>query len=97
MEVKNCIEERIKHLQSTGLCKFTDFDPETKNRFENYTFNFAMSDAAKQLLRLARKELQLLDSQLERIERITMAIMKLEKRIVAETQDIAEAIQYVCN
>lgn len=95
MKKNNSIEARQKELLTTGLCNTFDFRPEKTTRIENYTFDFAMDAEAKNLLNMAVKQLGLVDSQLERLERITMAVMKLELKTVAEACHIAEAVQYV--
>ena len=89
------LEMRKKELIATGLCNTFDFIPETKTSIENYTFDFQSDTEAKSLLKLAHKQLSLVDSQLERLERITKAILKLENKTVAEPCHIAEAVQYV--
>lgn len=95
MQKNNSIEVRQKELINTGLCNTFDFRLEKKTRIENYTFDFAMDCEAKNLLVLAVKQLNLVDSQLERLERITKAVMKIEEKTIAEACHIAEAIQYV--
>lgn len=91
----NCIDERKKELANTGLCSIYDFRPEKKTRFEFYTFDFPMDDEAKRFLKLAHKDLSLVDGQLERIERIVKAIIKIDNKTIAEYYHVAEAIQYV--
>ena len=95
MKKNNSLENRKLDLVSTGLCSKYDFISETKTKIENYTFDFAMDNEAQNILRMAVKELDLVDSQLERIERICKAVMKLDDKEVAEPCHIAEAIQYV--
>lgn len=95
MNKNNGIEARQKELLSTGLCNKLDFRPESKTHFEFYTFDFDMDKEAKNLLRHAHSILKLVDGQLERIERITKAIMKLENKKIAEACHVAEAVQYV--
>lgn len=95
MKKNNSIEARQKELAETGLCKTLDFKPENKTRIENYTFDFAMDKEARRLLEMAHRELSLVDGQLERIERITQAIMRVENKTTAEACHIAEAVQYV--
>ena len=97
MQKNNYIEERQKELLATGLCNTFDFRPESKTRIESYTFDFPMGLEAKKLLQQAVKELNLVDAQLERIERIVQAIMKLDNKTTAESCHIAEAVQYVAN
>ena len=95
MKKKNYIEERKQDLIKTGLCETFDFIPQRFTKFENYTFDFATGETGKELLRMAIKELNLNDAQLERLERITKAILKFEGSTTAEACHIAEAVQYV--
>ena len=95
MKKHNSLDERKKELLSTGLCETFDFRPESKTQIDNYIFDFAMDSEAKDLMKLAHKQLCLVDSQLERAERIIKAIMKLDNKTVAEPCHVAEAIQYV--
>ncbi len=95
MKKNNYIEERQKELLATGLCNTFDFRPEHKTRIENYTFDFGMDVEARKLLNMAVKELQLVDAQLERLERIIQAIMKVDNKTIAESCHVAEAVQYV--
>ena len=95
MKKNNSIEYRQAELLSTGLCNQFDFKPEKKTRIENYTFDFPADDEAKRLLHTAAKELSLVDAQLERLERITKAIMMIDNKTIAEACHIAEAVQYV--
>ena len=95
MEKNNSIEARQKELLATGLCNTFDFRPESKTRIENYTFDFGMDGEAKNLLKHAVQELNLVDAQLERLERIVKAIMKLDHKTTAESCHVAEAVQYV--
>lgn len=95
MEKNNGIEQRQKELTTTGLCNIFDFKPEKKTRIENYTFNFKMDKQAKNMLEMAHRHFELVDSQLERIEKITLAILKIDNKEIAEPYHIAEALQYV--
>lgn len=95
MKKNNSIEYRQAELLKTGLCNQFDFRPEKKTRIENYTFDFAMDNEAKNLLHMAVKELSLVDAQIERLERITKAIMAIDDKTIAEAYHIAEAVQYV--
>lgn len=95
MEKNNSIEQRQKELASTGLCNILDFKPEKKTRIENYTFNFIMDKQAKNMLKMAYRHFELVDSQLERIEKIILAILKIDNKTIAEPYHIAEALQYV--
>lgn len=95
MKVNHPLEQRKKELAETGLCSIFDFTPEKNTKLEFYTFDFAMDSEAKQLLKMAYNQLSLVNSQLERIERITKAILKVENKKIAEAYHIAEAVQYV--
>lgn len=95
MENKNPLLERQKELQKTGLCNFSDFTPLKNYKFQDFTFKFNMSNEAKKLLERAYNHFNLKLNQLERIEKITLAILKLEKCNIAEVYHIAEAIQYI--
>ena len=95
MRKHNPLDERKKELMATGLCQLFDFRPESRTRIENYTFDFPADVEAIKLLRMATDNLSLVDSQLERIERITKAIMKDDNKTTAEACHIAEAVQYV--
>jgi predicted ATPase with chaperone activity len=93
MKRNNPIESRHDELIKTGLCNDTDFTPEKFTRIEFYTFDFPMSKEARDLLEKAVKVLKVADNQLERLERITKAILKIEGVTTAEACHIAEAIQ----
>jgi hypothetical protein len=95
MQTNNTIDKRKEELIKTGLCEITDFRPETKTHFDFYTFNFRMDQEAKNLLKKAHEVLGLENVHLERIERITQAIIKVHGETSAEACHIAEAIQYV--
>lgn len=95
MNKNNGIAARQQELLKTGLCNTFDFRPESKTRIENYTFDFPMDSDARKLLNMAAKELSLVDSQLERIERIAKSVMLLDNKKTAEACHIAEAVQYV--
>lgn len=95
MKKYNSLDERKKTLIDTGLCNIFDFIPEKITRFDNYTFDFAMDTEAKGLMKKAFECLNLVPSECERVERITKAIMLLDKVQTAEACHIAEAIQYL--
>ena len=95
MKKHNQLDERKKELVNTGLCNTFDFIPEHKTIIENYTFEFDMDKEAKKILLLAHSHFGLKDIHLERIERITKAIMKLDNVESCDACHIAEAIQYL--
>ena len=97
MEKNNSIEERQKELLATGLCNTFDFRPESRTRIENYTFDFPVDHEGRRLLNHAVTTLELVDAQLERLERIVKAILKLGHKTTAESCHIAEAVQYVAD
>lgn len=92
---KNYLLERIESLVNTGACNKEDFNScVTRSKFEDFTFDFEIEKMGKDLLRKAYECLKLSQCQLERIERITKAVMQLDKKTIAEACHIAEAIQY---
>ena len=91
----NPLDERKRDLSSTGLCNLLDFKPEKKTALEFYIFDFSMDTEAKEMLKMGYKHFEFVYSELERLERITKAIMALDKKTVAEACHIAEAIQYI--
>ena len=95
MKKNNSIEFRQSELLSTGLCGTFDFKPEKNTRIKNYTFDVVIDDEARKLLEQAHGQLSLVDSQLERIERIVKAILMIDGKTIAEAYHIAEAVQYV--
>lgn len=95
MKKHNALDERKKELCATGLCSSFDFVPECKTRIENYTFDFSMSDEALAVFKLAHEYFGFTDSHLERLERITKAILALDGKNTVEAYHIAEAIQYI--
>jgi len=86
---------RQNELIKTGLCKKLDFNYQSKIKVEGFTFDFLMSREGQDLLKMAIRELDLTDNQLERLERIVKAMLLMENVKQAEACHIAEAVQYV--
>ena len=96
---KQGLQIRVEELKATGLCLESDFATYgCRARFEDFTFNFPLDDQARSLLASAYKQLPLTPYALEKIERLTLAIMAadgLKPGATCQAQHIAEAIGYI--
>lgn len=96
---KQGLQIRVEELKATGLCLESDFATYGyRAKFEEFTFNFPLSPQARGLLASAYAQLQLTPYSLEKIERLTLAVMAaegLKPGATCEPQHIAEAIGYI--
>lgn len=89
---------RIKDIKRANPLCDDDFSysPSPRALYEYIKFDYELDNYASKLLASAVKELNLTITQIEKIERICLGIMKLDKSKIAKAEHIAEAIQYVC-
>ena len=99
MKITDTLEQRINEIITANKeLKRDDFNYTINlNRLNTFELCFKLDNEASHLLKSAIKELNLSYTQLERIEKICIGIMALDKVTLCKAEHIAEAIQYVTN
>ena len=97
MKIKDSIELRIADIMKANPdLQRREFDYKINvNNIDKFEFCFPFDTEAKNLLKQAIKALEFSLQDLDRIEKITMGIMGLDKKKTCEAFHIAEAIQYI--
>ena len=97
MKITDTLEKRIQDLLGFNPdLKRSDFDYKINiNKIHQFEFCFEMTQDAKDLLKKAVQVLEFSVNDLERIEKIALAVIKADKLEICKAIHIAEAIQYV--
>jgi hypothetical protein len=90
------IEGRIRELIATGKCKPADFATYgSATRFEDYVFDYHLTPDAIGILKALFRCFPVTPYCMEKIDRITKAVMALDNATDCEAQHIGEAIGYI--
>lgn len=90
------IEGRIRELVATGKCVPADFATYgSPTRFDDYVFDYRLTPDAIGILRAVCRQFPITPYGMEKIDRITKAVMALDNATDCEAQHIAEAIGYI--